>query len=49
MPLRLVGALREAHDRGILRQAGGYYQFRHNLLQDHLSADRAESRSYDLS
>jgi hypothetical protein len=40
MPLRLVGALQEAHDRGILRQAGGYYQFRHNLLQDHLAADR---------
>lgn len=39
MPLRLVSALREAHDRGILRQAGGYYQFRHNLLQDHLARD----------
>jgi hypothetical protein len=40
-PLRLVGALREAHDRGILRQAGGHYQFRPNLLQDHLAADRS--------
>jgi len=43
-----MGFLSEAHDRGVLRQAGGVYQFRHNLLQDHLagrpptgSADRA--------
>jgi hypothetical protein len=38
MPLRLMGFLSEAHDRGVLRQAGGIYQFRHNLLQDHLAA-----------
>jgi hypothetical protein len=37
-PLRLMGFLSEAHDRGVLRQAGGVYQFRHNLLQDHLAA-----------
>jgi hypothetical protein len=37
-PLRLMSFLREAHDRGVLRQAGGVYQFRHNLLQDHLAA-----------
>jgi hypothetical protein len=36
-PLRLMGFLSEAHDRGVLRQAGGIYQFRHNLLQDHLA------------
>jgi hypothetical protein len=37
-PLRLMRFLAEAHDRGVLRQAGGVYQFRHNLLQDHLAA-----------
>ncbi|MFI7541552.1 NACHT domain-containing protein [Actinoplanes sp. NPDC049599] len=37
-PLRLMRFLGEAHDRGVLRQAGGIYQFRHNLLQDHLAA-----------
>ena len=37
-PLRLMSFLHEAHDRGVLRQAGGVYQFRHNLLQDHLAA-----------
>ena len=36
-PLRLMAFLREAHDRGVLRQAGGVYQFRHNRLQDHLA------------
>jgi hypothetical protein len=49
-PLRLMGFLSEAHDRGVLRQSGGVYQFRHNLLQDHLGrtptatgpADRAK-------
>lgn len=38
-PLRLMSFLSEAHDRGVLRQAGGIYQFRHNLLQDHLAAE----------
>jgi hypothetical protein len=36
-PLRLMSFLNEAHDRGVLRQSGGLYQFRHNLLQDHLA------------
>jgi nucleoside phosphorylase len=36
-PLRLIGFLTEAHQRGILRQAGGFYQFRHNRLQDQLA------------
>ncbi|WP_433731795.1 NACHT domain-containing protein [Actinoplanes sp. CA-051413] len=40
-PLRLMGFLGEAHDRGVLRQAGGVHQFRHNLLQDHLAARSA--------
>lgn len=36
-PLRLMGFLQEAYDRGVLRQAGGVYQFRHAQLQDHLA------------
>lgn len=37
LPLRLLSLLREAHKRGILRQEGGIYQFRHVELQ-HLLA-----------
>ncbi|KUL28015.1 NACHT domain-containing protein [Actinoplanes awajinensis] len=40
MPLRMMSALDEAHARGVLRRAGGVYQFRHNLLQDHLATHR---------
>jgi len=36
-PLRLMAFLQEAHDRGVLRQAGGVYQFRHARLQDRLA------------
>ena len=36
-PPRLMTFLREAHNRGVLRQAGGIYQFRHNRLQDQLA------------
>ena len=36
-PLRLMTFLDEAHDRGVLRQAGGFYQFRHGRLQDRLA------------
>lgn len=37
LPWRLMGFLDDARRRGILRQAGGVYQFRHALLQDHLA------------
>jgi hypothetical protein len=37
LPWRLMNFLDDAHRRGILRQAGGVYQFRHALLQDHLA------------
>lgn len=40
MPLRMMSALDEAHARGVLRRAGGVYQFRHNLVQDHLATRR---------
>ena len=39
-PWRLMTFLQEAHDRGILRQAGGFYQFRHARLQDRLVLTR---------
>lgn len=37
LPLRVVAFLDEAHGRGVLRQAGGVYQFRHSTLQSHLA------------
>jgi hypothetical protein len=49
MPWRLMRFLDDAHERGVLRRAGGLYQFRHARLQDHLAggtvpAARARSR-----
>ncbi len=35
-PLRFMTFLREAYKRGILRRAGPFYQFRHELLYEHL-------------
>jgi hypothetical protein len=35
-PFRLVGFLDDAHRRGVLRQVGATYQFRHELLQSRL-------------
>ncbi len=37
LPLRLMTFLADAHRRGILRQVGATYQFRHELLQAHLA------------
>ncbi|HYW25991.1 MAG TPA: hypothetical protein VE953_17595 [Terriglobales bacterium] len=37
LPWRLFAFLEEAHQRGILRQVGGVYQFRHARLQDRLA------------
>lgn len=37
LPWRLWRFLDDAHRRGVLRQAGAEYQFRHALLQDHLA------------
>ncbi|WP_289940546.1 NACHT domain-containing protein [Streptomyces sp. S.PNR 29] len=36
-PGRLLGFLADAHRRGILRQTGGVYQFRHARLQERLA------------
>jgi hypothetical protein len=35
--LDVMGLLREAHARGVLHQNGMYYQFRHDLLAEHLA------------
>jgi NACHT domain-containing protein len=37
IPWRLMGFLEEAHARGVLRQAGAVYQFRHARLQERLA------------
>jgi hypothetical protein len=37
-PLRLMAFMADAHRRGVLRQFGGVYQFRHSMLQDRLLA-----------
>lgn len=39
LPLRLISFLRDAHRRGILRQEGGAYQFRHLELQKRLAGE----------
>ncbi|MGH8921171.1 MAG: AfsR family transcriptional regulator, partial [Actinomycetes bacterium] len=38
LPLRLMRFLDDAHRRGVLRQVGAVYQFRHARLQDRLAA-----------
>jgi len=38
LPWRLMAFLDDAHRRGVLRQVGGVYQFRHATLQDRLRA-----------
>ncbi|MDQ0830810.1 hypothetical protein QF032_002654 [Streptomyces achromogenes] len=37
LPWRLMAFLNEAHSRGVLRQVGGVYQFRHARLQEQLA------------
>jgi hypothetical protein len=37
-PLRIMTFLHEAHERGVLRQVGGSYQFRHTELKEALLA-----------
>ncbi|MFJ4526192.1 NACHT domain-containing protein [Streptomyces sp. NPDC088810] len=44
-PLRLMGFLADAHERrGVLRQSGAVYQFRHRNLQRHLAASAPTTR-----
>ncbi|WDQ00122.1 NACHT domain-containing protein [Micromonospora chalcea] len=37
LPWPIMAFLADAHRRGVLRQAGGVYQFRHGLLRDRLN------------
>jgi hypothetical protein len=39
LPWRLMPFLEDAHKRGVLRQQGAIYQFRHDRLQEYLTAD----------
>jgi hypothetical protein len=43
LPWRLMTFLKDAHRRGVLRQTGGIYQFRHAQLQDYLTSNSLES------
>ena len=55
LPWRLMLFLEDAHNRGVLRQAGPVYQFRHATLQDYMAkgkdnADRsADAREGDCA
>jgi hypothetical protein len=37
LPWKLMAFLDDAHTRGVLRESGGFYQFRHARLQQHLA------------
>jgi hypothetical protein len=41
-PLRSMSFLSDAHRRGVLRQSGGAYEFRHAILRDRLRTKRGE-------
>jgi hypothetical protein len=42
MPWRLMHFLTDAHKRGVLRQSGADFEFRHTILQEHLAKTRLE-------
>ncbi|MFE2433031.1 NACHT domain-containing protein [Streptomyces sp. NPDC059373] len=44
LPWRLMTFLQEAHRRGVLRQAGAVYQFRHARLQERLASQTDDQR-----
>ncbi|MFK0265874.1 NACHT domain-containing protein [Streptomyces angustmyceticus] len=47
LPWAVIAFLDDAHRRGVLRQAGAVYQFRHARLQDHLAqVSRAHHHSH---
>ena len=43
VPWQLMSFLKEAHARGVLRQAGAAYQFRHARLQEQVASTQAAS------
>jgi len=45
LPWRLMGFLADAHRRGVIRQAGAVYQFRHIELQQRLATRPLNSRT----
>ncbi|MFI6079268.1 NACHT domain-containing protein [Actinoplanes sp. NPDC051343] len=45
LPWRLMSFLADAHRRGVLRQAGPVYQFRHLEIRDYLGVDATPSKS----
>ncbi|GIF26851.1 hypothetical protein Ate02nite_95810 [Paractinoplanes tereljensis] len=45
LPLGLMAFLADAHQRGILRQVGAAYQFRHESLQTHLATRQLPQRT----
>lgn len=44
LPWRVTAFLEDAHHRGVLRQSGAVYLFRHALLHEHLAAAARETR-----
>lgn len=44
LPLRVMAFLDDAHRRGVLRQVGAAYQFRHARLQHHLTATNSTTQ-----
>ncbi|MER5928200.1 NACHT domain-containing protein [Streptomyces mirabilis] len=44
LPWRTMAFLEDAHARGVLRQTGGVYQFRHARLQEHLISNAPPAR-----
>ncbi|WP_329303961.1 hypothetical protein OG410_41835 [Streptomyces sp. NBC_00659] len=48
LPWRLMDFLDQAHKRGVLRQAGATYEFRHARLQEHLADTISSGRVSDL-
>lgn len=45
LPWRIMAFLRDADDRGVLRQVGAVYQFRHGRLRDRLAKSDRPSRA----
>jgi hypothetical protein len=37
LPLRAIRFLDDARQRGLLRQSGGSYEFRHRVIRDYLA------------
>ncbi|MEW2623762.1 NACHT domain-containing protein [Streptomyces sp. NPDC048106] len=45
LPWRTMAFLEDAHVRGVLRQTGGVFQFRHARLQEHLISEAPPARN----